>query len=350
MHRVAAVVVTWDSAAHIGRCLAALDALDHDPLELVVVDNASSDGTLAVVDAFRRAGPRHPVTVHRLAANVGFCGGVNVAVRATDGDAVLLVNPDATVEPEALGRMLAVLDAHPECGSVQPRVRRLRRDGAGPDVDADGAPLLDTTGHVLTRPRLVLNRHAGERDDGRADRAGEVLGVSGALALHRRSMLEDVARGPVGRREYLTEDLIAYFDDVELDLRARMRGWTARYEPTALGHHARAGASARRRRRVRVLNLANHPLVIIGTEGRRTLLRDAAVIVPLWLVRLLAALLRSPLAVLLAVVRMRALPAALRRGRADRARARVPLTAVLDRWVEPLPPGWMSAASRRAVR
>lgn len=350
MDRVAAVVVTWDSAAHVGRCLAALDALEHDPLELVVVDNASTDRTLVIIDDFMSAGPRHPVTVHRLTQNAGFSGGVNIAVRASDAEAVLLVNPDATIEPDALTRMLTVLERHPECGSVQPRVRRLRPDGSGADTDGHGVPLLDTTGHVLTRPRLVLNRHAGEPDDGRAAAAGEVFGVSGAVALHRRSMLEDVARGPQERREHLTEDLVAYFDDVELDLRARMRGWTARYEPSALAHHARAGASARRRRRVRVLNLANHPLVILGTEGWRTLARDAVVIVPLWLVRLLAAALRSPLAVLLAVARMRALPAALRRGRVDRARARVPLDEVLDRWIEPLPPGWMAAASRRAMR
>ncbi len=356
MQRVAAVVVTWDSAAHVARCLAALDALEHAPLELVVVDNASADGTLAVVDRFLAGGPRHPVTVHRLPSNVGFCGGVNVAVRATDTDAVLLVNPDATLEPDALTRMLAVLDAHPECGSVQPRVRRLPADPAdiGVPVTSTAAAggteaLLDTTGHVLTRPRLVLNRHAGEPDDGRADTPGEVFGVSGALALHRRSMLEDVARGPAARREYLTEDLVAYFDDVELDLRARMRGWTARYEPTAVGHHARAGASARRRRRVRVLNLANHPLVVVGTEGAATLRRDAAVVVPLWLLRTVAAMVRSPLAMLLALVRLRALPAAVRRGRVDRARARVPLDAVLERWVEPLPRGWMAAASRRAL-
>jgi GT2 family glycosyltransferase len=116
-------------------------------------------------------------------------------------------------------------------------------------------------------------------------------------------------------REYLAEDLVAYFDDVDLDLRARQRGWTARYEPAAVGHHARAGASRRRRRRVRVLNLANHPLVVIGNEGAATLVRDAHVIVPLWLVRLLVAALRSPLAMLLAVGRLRLLPAAIRRGR-----------------------------------
>jgi len=342
---VTALVVTWDSATDIERCLASLDRVEHAPLDVIVLDNASSDDTVARVEAFRAQDRRHPLTLIRFAENRGFCGAVNVGVRTSQSDAVLLVNPDATIQPEALTLMLDVLEKHPECGSVQPKVLRMRSGG-----DTGAAAVIDTTGHVLTRPRLLLNRGSGEPDDGRFDTAGEVFGASGALALHRRAMLEDVARTTGRGREYLAEDLVAYFDDVDLDLRARQRGWSARYEPRAVGHHARAGASKRRRRRVRVLNLANHPLVVVGNEGAGSLLRDAAVIVPLWLVRLLAATLRSPVAMLLAVGRLRLMPAALRRGRSDRARATVPLAQVIDRWCEPLPPGWLTAAARRGLR
>jgi len=340
MSSVTALVVTWDSASDIERCLRSLDDVEHDALEVVVLDNASSDDTVAKVDALRAQGRRHPLTVVRLMRNHGFCGAVNIGIRSSTADAVLLVNPDATIGPDALARMLQVLEEHPECGSVQPKLLRL---GSDPVV-------VDTTGHRLTRPRLVLNRGAGEPDDGRHDTAGEVAGVSGALALHRRAMLEDIARDAEGGREYLTEDLVAYFDDVELDLRARMRGWTARYEPSAVGHHARAGASRRRRRRVRVLNLSNHPLVVLGTEGLVSLLRDGIVVVPVWLLRIIVALVRSPLALLIAIGRMRLLPAALRRGREDRSRATVPLALVLERWCEPLPQGWLRAAARRGLR
>ncbi len=339
---VTALVVTWDSAGDIERCLASLDAVEHDALDVIVLDNASSDGTVARIEGFLAGSRRHPFDLVQLPENRGFSGAVNIGIRASEADAILLVNPDATIEPDAVGTMLQVLAQHPRCGSVQPRLRRMpRADRAGPTID--------TTGHVLTRPRLVLNRGAGEPDDGRFDTPEEVFGVSGALALHRREMLEDVARGTGPGREYLTEDLVAYFDDVELDLRARQRGWTARYEPAALGHHARAGASRRRRRRVRVLNLSNHPLVMIGTEGPASLARDAAVIVPLWTLRLLASAVRSPLALLLALGRMRLLPAAILRGRRDRDRATVPMREVIDRWCEPLPNGWFSAAARRGL-
>jgi GT2 family glycosyltransferase len=287
---------------------------------------------------------RHPLTLRRLPHNHGFCGAVNLGIRSSTADAVLLVNPDATVEPDAVGSMVRVLDEHPRCGTVQPKLLRLR---PGP---SDGPATIDTTGHVLTRPRLVLNRGAGQPDDGRFEVADEVFGASGALVLHRRAMLEDVARDGSAGREYLTEDLVAYFDDIELDMRARQRGWTARFEPSAVGHHARAGASERRRRRVRVLNLSNHPLVVIGSEGFASLARDAHVIVPLWLLRFVAGTVRSPLAMLLAIGRVRLLPAALRRGRQDRERATVPLAEVIARWCEPMPDGWPRAAAQRGLR
>jgi GT2 family glycosyltransferase len=169
--------------------------------------------------------------------------------------------------------------------------------------------------------------------------------------LHRRTMLDDVAReGAAGGHEFLAEDLVAYFDDVELDLRARTRGWSARYAPDAVGRHARAGASRRRRRRVRVLNLSNHLLVILGAEGPRSLARDVTVIAPVWTARFVASILRSPLSMLIALGRLRLLPVMVRRGRADRARALVPISEVIARWVEPLPQGWLLAAARRAMR
>ena len=344
MGSVTAIVVTWDSARDIGRCLASLEAVEHDAFEILVLDNGSSDDTVARVETLLTRTRRHPLTLRSLSRNRGFCGAVNLGIRASDADAVLLVNPDATIDRDAVAVMMRVLDVHPRCGTVQPKLLRLR-------PGAPEAPsTIDTTGHVLTRPRLLLNRGSGRPDDGSFDDAGEVFGASGALVLHRRAMLEDVARGGPEAREYLTEELVAYFDDIELDLRARQRGWTARYEPMAIGHHARAGASERRRRRVRVLNLSNHALVVIGSEGWASLARDAHVIVPLWLLRFVVGAVRSPVAMLLAIGRLRLLPAALRRGRQDRERATVLLADVVARWREPMPRDWLRAAARRGLR
>jgi GT2 family glycosyltransferase len=373
--RVAAIVVAWNAAADLPACLDALLAQDHADLEVIVVDNASRDATpeviRAAVGATKRGagaatqdgaatedgaaggaaeggrpkggaeGGADRAVRHRIGAvwnttNRGFCGGVNDALATIDDDieAVLLVNPDAIAAPDLVRRAVAVLVARPDVGTVQPRVRRR--------VPAGAPATIDTTGHVLTSARLVDNRGEGELDDGRYP-AGEVFGASGALVLHRRTMLEDVAwREPsvLGPRphpvQYLTEDLFAYFDDVELDWRARLHGWRTWYEPTAVGVHQRGGAGPRRSTRVEALNFSNRLLVLVTCDDLRSLLRQAPLVAVTTVLKTVELALTVPAALPEAVGRLRLLPAARRRRRVLRDRVGSPAFAeVTRRWVVP---------------
>jgi GT2 family glycosyltransferase len=353
--RVTAIVVAWNAADDLPACLDALQGQDHPDLEVVVVDNASHDATPEVLRAAVAASADGGATERGAAANPamdgsvrrshgvravwnptnrGFCGGVNDAL-ATMGDeveAVLLVNPDAVAAPDLVRRAVAVLASRPEVGTVQPRLQRR----TAPDAPVT----IDTTGHVLTSARLVNNRGEGEPDDGRHP-PGEVFGASGALVLHRRAMLDDVAWRSAAtsggeRSEYLTEDLFAYFDDVELDWRAQLHGWRAWYEPTAVGVHERGGAGPRRTPRVEALNYANRLLVIATCDGGRSPLRSAPLVAVTTLLKTLELAVTVPSALPEAFGRLRLLPAARRRRRVLRGRRRtVPFGEVTARWVEP---------------
>lgn len=335
--RVAAVVVAWNSAGHLGPLLESLAAQTHTDLEVVVVDNASSDASVAVVETARaRAmGPR--IRLVRNATNRGFCGGVNDALGVLDPavEAVLLSNPDVVLAADLVARCVDRLAADPACGSVQPRVRR-----AVPRVD--GRVVLDTTGHVLTRPRLVRNRGEGEPDDDHVP-AGEVFGASGACVLHRRTMLESV-RWRSG--EVLTEDLVAYFDDVELDWRARRLGWTAWYEPAAVAVHERGGAGPRRTTRVESLNLANRLLVLATCDRPRPSAWPSIAVTTL--LKALELTVTVPRAWPGALRQLRYLPAARRRRAELDAMAILDARAVADRWAQPLAWGrWVATWWRR---
>lgn len=330
--RVAAVVVAWNSAEDLPGCLAALDAQDHPDLEVVVVDNASRDATAAILRGWRDedAAP-HPRRVRTNAVNRGFCGGVNDAL-ATLGDdvhAVLLVNPDARPAPDLVRRSVAVLEGDPGVGSVQPRLLR--------PAEPAGASRLDTTGHVFTRARLWRNRGEGQVAAGRHLQPGPVFGASGALVLHRKAMLDDVAWWHAdGRREVLTEDLFAYFDDVELDWRAQLLGWRAHYEPRAVGVHERGGAGPRRTARVEALNASNRLLVIATCDDGRSLLRVAPLVVGTTALKMLELAVTVPQAVPATIGRIiRLLPGARRRRRQLRARARRSFAEVPATWVVP---------------
>jgi GT2 family glycosyltransferase len=254
--RAAAVVVNWNGAEQLPSCLDALLAQDHPDLDVIVVDNASTDGSDEVLG-------RYAERIRLVAndTNRGFAGGVNDGVAAApDADAILTVNPDVVARPDFVTRAVAALATDDRRGAVQGKLVRTARSPAG-------EPVIDTTGHVAFRTRLFRNRGEGEVDRGQWDEAGEVFGVSGALALYRREMLDDVAIDVDGRREIMDEDLFAFWEDVDLDWRARLRGWTAWYEPAAVAEHERGGAGPRRTTRVEALNWRNRLLVLVKCDA-----------------------------------------------------------------------------------
>ncbi len=324
--RVIAVVVCWNAAPALRTCLAALDAQDHDDLDVVVVDNASTDGSDRILREELQRPRRHSLRVRFNGTNRGFAGAVNEAVaEAGDAEAVLVANVDIEPAPDLCSRLVAALREDPLVGSVQPLLLRTV-------PGRDGRDVIDTTGHIATRARLFRNRGEGELDADRYPR-GEIFGVSGALALHRRTMLEDIAwRGPRGEREYLTEDLFAYFDDVELDWRARLRGWRAVYEPEAVGRHERGGAGPRRTPQVEALNFANRLLVVATCDHGPSLRRAAPLVALTTLVKAVELAVTIPRAVPAALRRLGGLPAARRRRRQLMSRAVVPPEVVVERW------------------
>ena len=339
--RVTAIVVSWNAATQLATCLRVLDDQDHPDLEVLVVDNGSTDATAEVLRAERRRARRHPLRVRYNATNRGFAGAVNDGLAVADGEAVLLANADVEPAPDLVSRLVAVLRADPTVGSVQPHLLRTVRGPAGEDV-------IDTTGHLATRARLFRNRGEGEPDVGRY-RRGEVFGVSGALALHRREMLDDVAwRDPNGSLEHLTEDLFAYFDDVELDWRARLRGWRAVYEPAAVARHERGGAGPRRTPTVEARNFANRLLVVATCDHGPGLRRAAPLVAATTLLKALELAVTAPRAVPGALRGLRGLPAAQRRRRQLLARATVAPAAVVGRWFGPFDAtGWVRTWWRR---
>jgi GT2 family glycosyltransferase len=212
---VDAVVVNRDRAQLLAAALRSIEAaFAHAGIDgaIVVVDNGSTDDSEAVVAQGFPA-----VRWVQTGGNRGFPAAVNEGLRRTSGEWVLLLNNDATIEPDALQRIFErPLPADVGTVALQMRFRAWPKivNSAGIGVDVLG---------------VAYDRHLGTPAGGPASRPAEVFGACGGGALYRRAMLAEI--GWFDGRYFL------YLDDADVAWRARMAGWRAIYVPDAVVWH-----------------------------------------------------------------------------------------------------------------
>jgi hypothetical protein len=215
--QVAVVIPSWNSAALLPALLDSL-AADGEEVELLVVDNGSRDGTL---DLLRERRVEHMA----LPANVGFAAAVNRGVAATAAPLVLSLNADTVLVPGAIGTLAAALAADPGLGGVQPCILQL--EGEGPADPA--AARLYSAGMALTADGRAFETAAGERPVGAWASAREVFGVCGAACLLRRDLFTALGG--------YDESFVSFYEDVDLNVRARIAGRRFAYVPEAVVWH-----------------------------------------------------------------------------------------------------------------
>ncbi|MEM7586235.1 MAG: glycosyltransferase family 2 protein [Acidobacteriota bacterium] len=233
--RVAVCIVTYGSAADLQPCFATLAQQDHRPLDLVVVDCASTDGSAEVARQTDVPGVRKQVVA--LNENLGFAGGMNTAFRHTEADYLLTLNADTRPQPDFIRRLLERLLTTPRCGAVTGRLVRSETSPGQRVIDACGMRLTPTWRH--------LDRGSGEPDTGQWNEAQEVFGATGAATLFAREALEDVAfEEPEG--EIFDTWFHSFREDAELCFRLQERGWRVIYEPAGVAEHRRRVLPERR--------------------------------------------------------------------------------------------------------
>jgi GT2 family glycosyltransferase len=255
--KVAVPIVSTNEGDLLRHCLPAV--LDQPDVEVVVCDNASTDST---ADVAREHGVRYV----RFDERLDFCPAMNAALRAAEGDAVLLVQPDCFLTSGFVEAAVARL-SDPGVGAVAPKLVRT----TGPE-EADRLDLLDTAGMVVDRRRK--NGLVGHGRPALAyDTPGEVFGADGAVALYRRTALEESAVDG----QVFDEDLVRWAADADLAWRIRLLGWRCVYEPRAVAFHIRAYSPSTRARMPkgdRRMQFRNRYLMIVKNDPVRGLLRD----------------------------------------------------------------------------
>jgi len=211
--KVSAVIVTHNSLPHVRQCVAAVQASDDPEVELVLVDNASRDGS---ADFVRSMADGAKVCLN--GRNLGWAGGANAGVRLAKGEIIFFLNPDVFVRPDCLSIAASTLEKEPDVGAVG--CKCLYPDGrmvqhAGAELDS-----------------LGITRHIGlgQMDAGGFEERRECPYVTGAaMAVRRKDLL---ALGGID------EDFFpAYYEDADLCLRLRKRGLRIVYCPQAVVTH-----------------------------------------------------------------------------------------------------------------
>ncbi len=216
---VSLIVLNWNGRQHLAYCLPSLLATDYPRYELVVVDNASTDGS---PDFVRQHFPTVRVMVN--ARNLGFSAGMNVGLRAAKGDILVLLNNDLEVHPSWLRALVDAMLADESVGI------------AGCKVYYPGGDILQHAGGTISYPQ-ALPGHYGcrEKDRGQYDEVREVDYVIGAALAVKREVLERVG--------YLDEGFFLYYDDPDLSFSARKMGYKTIYVPHAVVIHHEAATN-----------------------------------------------------------------------------------------------------------
>jgi GT2 family glycosyltransferase len=313
---VTAVLVNWNGRDWLPSVLGTLRDQRGVDLRIVVVDNASRDGSRTWLD-----NNASDATTIFSARNEGFAGGVNRGLAAVDTPWVLLINPDVTLAESYLATVIQQMAHNQHIASA-----------TGTLVLPDGR--IDSTGHVAYRNGWAGNRDHGVPLDALQRRSpNEVFGVCAAAAVYRTEALRDVELAGDG---VLGEVFFAYLEDVDLDWRLRWRGWSALHVPEALATHHRSGTGARLRPFVRRHIIKNYPALLTREYPTQWLARDAAEILLMALLMTAMYCSASPSALLGFADFLRLLPRLLEQRRRIRLRRRVS-AAEIRRWMQPYP-------------
>lgn len=238
MEHFSVVIVNWNAGAGLRGCLEAVFGSEGgDPHQVILVDNASTDGSPAAII------PAYPtVEIIRNTRNFGYARAVNQGLRASRGQYALILNPDVILQPSAVPRLMQFMATHPGAAVAGPKL--LDADGAVQgSARRDPSVWTGLFGRSAPLTRLFPNNRLSRRElpalSTTSDEPVPVDWVSGACLVARRAAWEQVG--------LLDERFFLFWEDADWGLRFRQAGWGVYYVPAGCGVHFVGTSRARRR-------------------------------------------------------------------------------------------------------
>jgi GT2 family glycosyltransferase len=238
---LAITIVTYNSARYIERCVKSITQQDYPNKRVIIVDNASNDSTRESLERLKSE-----CHIVYNSVNTGFAAAQNQAIRLSEARWVLVLNPDVILAPDFLRKLVTTGELDSSAGTVCGKLLAL-----APSLEPPEKPLLDSTGIFLTPELRHLDRGSRIQDNGQYDRFEYVFGATGAAALYRRAMIDDISI----EGEFFDSDFFAYREDADVSWRAQLLGWSCVYCPAAVAYHVRTVLPDNRRHLPSVINM-----------------------------------------------------------------------------------------------
>ena len=217
MRNVSIVIPNYNGKHFLENCLKAVFAQTIENMEVIVVDNGSTDGSQEYLDTYPG------VRVLKLDKNYGFCGAVNAGIKAADSEYVILLNNDTEVEPGFAKELLTAIQADDKIFSCSSKMvqyhDRARMDDAGDYYCALGWAFGRGKGGLVENYDVPVN----------------IFASCAGAAIYRKEMLESLG--------YFDENHFAYLEDIDVGYRARIHGYRNVYAPKAVVYHVGSGFS-----------------------------------------------------------------------------------------------------------
>jgi len=206
------IIPHYNGAHYLPPCFNALRAQTYPPLEIILVDNGSTDESLELT---RRDYPE--VKIVETGQNLGYAA-INYAFEHAQGDIIVPLNNDTEVAPGWAQALVDVLQKYPDAGMAASKMllfdRRDTLHSAGDGFGTDGIP---------------INRGVWQKDNGQFDDDTYIFGGCGGAVAYRREMLEGIG--------FFDKDFFMYLEDVDLNWRAQLAGYRAVFAPKAIVYH-----------------------------------------------------------------------------------------------------------------
>jgi GT2 family glycosyltransferase len=212
---ISIIILNWNGEKFIKECIDSVLNTEYSRIEIIIVDNGSTDTSLKIINSYSDS-----LKLIAHSQNTGFAAGMNSGIKAAQGEYVVTLNNDLTVDKNWLQRPVEILHANPEVGIISCR-----------QMVYGKADIIDI---VFSKPSSYLlpvpvgsDQKYSEHPEYHTER--EVSGASGASVIYRKSLLEQVGG--------FDERFFAYHEESDLQARARRSGWKCVYVPSAVVYH-----------------------------------------------------------------------------------------------------------------